>query len=222
VSSTPSIFNVEGDIVSSEYTTGEVVASTQRAGVSGDLVSVIASWATGITLAGHTNPIRDVHSRLRAIIPEQPDGELPSGVEEMSILIKLDTNVQYLTLAIYLISNNMFSSENLSKMVECLQSLGHGRILGPLLSVKTSTVCAFAEKLFIAAVKAENIGIVKEVLNGDVDPNRWDEYGFDTSLSYTPLQNVATKGNIELVQLLLEAGAEVNALAAGEYGRTAL
>src|SRR5277367_6053834 len=68
----------------------------------GEIISVLASWATATTLTGQANAIRDVHSRLRAIIPEQLDGGHIASAEKLPGLIKLDANAQYLSLAVYL------------------------------------------------------------------------------------------------------------------------
>ena len=52
----------------------------------------MASWTTNMTLTGHANPIRNVYSRLRAILPEQLDGELLASAGDLPRLIKLDKN----------------------------------------------------------------------------------------------------------------------------------
>jgi ankyrin repeat protein len=108
---------------------------------------------------------------LRAILPEQLDEDLLASIEKLPGLIKLDANAQYLSLAVYLISNNMFEAENFSKIVEYLQRQRDGRLLRSLLSVKASAVDAFAEKLLVAAAKGGNTMIIKEVLDAGTDPN---------------------------------------------------
>jgi hypothetical protein len=62
------------------------------AGESGEIISVLASWATDTNLAGNANTIRNVHSRLRAILPEQLDGELLESAKKLPGLVKLDAN----------------------------------------------------------------------------------------------------------------------------------
>jgi hypothetical protein len=141
------------------------------AGVSGEMVSVLASWVAGTTLIGHANTVQNVHSYLRAILPEQLDRELLARAERLPGLIELDKNAQYLSLAMFLISNNMLEAENFNKIVEYLEHQRDRLLLRSLLSVKASTVDAFAEKLLIASVKSGKTMIAKVVLDAGIDPN---------------------------------------------------
>jgi hypothetical protein len=84
-------------------------------GASREIISVLATWATSTTPIGHASTVRNVHSHLRAILPEQLDGGLLETTEKLPGLVKLDANAQYLSLTVYLISNNMFEAENFSK-----------------------------------------------------------------------------------------------------------
>jgi len=55
----------------------------------------------------------------------------------------------------------------------------------------------------IEAVKADNMATVKELIGSGVDINQQDEHG------WTPLNWAAGRGNLELVALLVESGADV-------------
>lgn len=210
------MFDVEEDIVSSEYTTGDVATSTQRASVSRELISVMASW-TGITLAGYSNPIRIIHSRLRAILPEQLHREFLGSTEDLPGLMKLDENAQYLSLAMYLISNNMLQNMDCGKVIGYFEHQRGRHLLNSLLSMKgLPAVDAFAEKLLVTAATVANTMIIKELLKAGLDPNTRDGYSYKQ-----PLQYAVGRSNNELVQVLLAAGADVNT-AAHSNGRTAL
>jgi hypothetical protein len=62
------------------------------ASISGEIISVLASWVAGTTLIGYTNTVRNVYSRLCTILPEQLDKDLLTSIEKLSGLIKLDEN----------------------------------------------------------------------------------------------------------------------------------
>jgi hypothetical protein len=89
------------------------------------------------------------------------------------------------------------------------------RLLRLALGSKASTIEAFAERLFVAAIRSEDIEIVHMLLSYGVDPSRW-------SYLDTPLICVIQGGNSELAQLLIHFGADVNAPPAGGYCQTAL
>ena len=172
------------------------------------------AWTTSTTLAGHSNPIQYVYSRLRAILPEQLDREFLASTG----LIKLDENAQYHSLAMYLISNNMLQEVDNSKVMGYFEHQRGWHLLNSLLSKRgLPAVDAFAEKLLVIAARVANTMIIKELLKAGLDPNTQDGYNFKQ-----PLQYAAERGNIELVQILLVAGADINAAAADNYGRTAL
>lgn len=100
----------------------------------------------------------------------------------------------------------MLEAEYFSKIVKYLEHQRDRQLLRTLLSVKALAVEAFTEKLLMVSIKAENTIVIKEVLEDGIDPNLWNDSG-----RRTPLHYVATRGNIELIQALLDAGADVNA-----------
>ncbi|MFN2254630.1 MAG: ankyrin repeat domain-containing protein [Candidatus Promineifilaceae bacterium] len=64
---------------------------------------------------------------------------------------------------------------------------------------------AALEKELIANIQAGNAAAVEELLNGGVDPDFVDQWG-----NNAPLPLAAKEGRLEIVQLLVEAGADVN------------
>jgi hypothetical protein len=99
------------------------------------------------------------------------DSKLSVGNEEMRKLIKLDGNFQFFSLAAYLLSNNMLDVEETSTMADLFLDQGNRRLLRSLLSIRSPTVEAFAEKLFLAATKCKNGEVMQECLDVGVDPD---------------------------------------------------
>jgi ankyrin repeat protein len=181
------------------------------ANASGILTSALTTWAENFSTS-QTKLTRDLHSHLRLMVPEQGDRNLHSDNTTGFNLIKTDMDPQILSLVLYLMSNNMMKEDGTRKVVEYFKHNSGKRFLRLALSIKASTIEAFAERLFVAAVRSEDIEIVYILLSYGVDPSRW-------SYLYTPLICVLQRGNSELAQLLINFGADVNA---DEYGRTAL
>lgn len=65
------------------------------------------------------------------------------------------------------------------------------------------------------------IKLCREMLRAGADPNAYTRYNRSLRLM-TPLQMAAKRGDIDVVELLLLEGAEVNSPAKGRYGSTAL
>ncbi|RDW66551.1 hypothetical protein BP6252_10186 [Coleophoma cylindrospora] len=181
------------------------------------LASCLASSSDDARLAPKTHQaiqMRQVHNHLRALLPEHV--ELPTTVGDSFGLIKLDESIQHLSLAIYLVSNNMLD-QNRDCMIAYLDRLDNRGLLDAVLSVRIPTIQAFAEGLFQIAKQSMNMKVIKATIKAGVSPDiRSGEF------DRTALQTAAFRDNIELVQLLLAAGADVNAPAAQEEGRTAL
>ena len=168
---------------------------------------------TGITPT-LSNTVRRIHSHLRAIIPEEFERESNAGHKDTSGLIKMTGNVQHLSLAVFLLTNNMLNTEKVAVMTQLFQDTSNVQFLRSLLSVRNPTVEALAEKLLLAAIQSEHQFMAQTCLEAGADPN-------SQLLGRTALQYVAGKANIKITRSLLDAGADVNAPPA-DNGRTAL
>ena len=78
----------------------------------------LPTWATTTTPASRSNILRHIHNYLRAIMPEDFDREPREGTKTMRGLIKINENIQYLSLAVYLLTNNMLRIEKVAIMAE--------------------------------------------------------------------------------------------------------
>ena len=150
-------------------------------------------------------------------MPEQHDGEHIGDIPETFGLTKLDANAHYLSLAVYLMSNNMLGLEYRIKIIDYLDNHIDSRVVEALLSSKTLTISAFGENLWEAAIEARNTNIIKAILRIGVKADH--RFGY---FRCTAIQYAIRKGYIELIGILLNAGADVNAPAGVQYGKTAL
>ena len=68
-----------------------------------------------------------------------------------------------------------------------------------------ASLCVFCPSPLMEAMKQSDNNMARVLLEGGAEPNLIDKYGGDTALRYA-----ITSGNIEGVQLLLDAGAKIN------------
>lgn len=121
--------------------------------------------------------------------------------------------VEFLNLTLFMMSNN-FLELNTDVGMEIYDWIIEGR-LGPdfldyLLSIAGPTTEALAEHLFALAIEEEDDDTVKEILKiSGLDPN---EPRCFTKRAHpiTPLQNACELCSPQLVQVLIDAGADVN------------
>ncbi|EMD62800.1 hypothetical protein COCSADRAFT_161359 [Bipolaris sorokiniana ND90Pr] len=125
---------------------------------------------TGITPT-LSNTVRRIHSHLRAIIPEEFERESNAGHKDTSGLIKMTGNVQHLSLAVFLLTNNMLNTEKVAVMTQLFQDTSNVQFLRSLLSVRNPTVEALAEKLLLAAIQSEHQFMAQTCLEAGADPN---------------------------------------------------
>ncbi|KAJ5083544.1 hypothetical protein N7456_012971 [Penicillium angulare] len=78
---------------------------------------------------------------------------------------------------------------------------------------------AISNDAFIAAIKLQDVSLVRKLISAGINLNTISD-GVDWK--YTPLQQAVKSNNIDLVKLILEAGAGVNEPPASVYGATAL
>ncbi|KAK5109714.1 hypothetical protein LTR85_002283 [Meristemomyces frigidus] len=130
--------------------------------------------------------------------------------------LQLQGNCELLESMIYLAYYNMLSELDAQNLVRQIYRSKDYSPLEALLSGRLPTMKALASTFFLAAIETSDVRLAKICLSTGMDP--------DTSIGQRkrPL-SVATKhGSLELVQLLLQNGADVNAPPAEKYWRTAL
>ncbi len=160
--------------------------------------------------------IRKVHSRLRAILPEDLDTEI-SATTQLIPAADLATAMPYINLVVYLLSNNLLQNEERDKTIRLLGQQKYLRLLHRLLAIKGPTTEALIENVFIDAVFAQDGNILQVALKAGANPNKTTTRFTGSALSY-----LARKDNLPLVMLLLDAGADINGPSAEKRGRTVL
>jgi hypothetical protein len=179
------------------------------------VISTLSSRATTASTSTLSNTVRPIHHRLRAMIPEDFDRGPNASHKGTSGLIKMDGNVQHVSLAVFLLTNNLVATDEVAEVVGLFVGASDVQLLRSLLAIQTPTVEALSESLLLGALQSENVIVVQTCLEAGANSN-------STLLGRTALQYVAGKANIWLVQVLLKAKADVNAPPAHDSGRTAL
>lgn len=123
-----------------------------------------------------------------------------------------------MNIAIYLISNGLFGDGIPNKLVNHFRQPGNVEYLRSLLSIRTPTIDAFVEEIFIQVIHAGHMKLVEIILKTGVNPN------MESSLILTtPPIYASGKCNLKIVKLLLQHSANANAIPARRHlGRMAL
>ncbi|RYP80332.1 hypothetical protein DL770_006279 [Monosporascus sp. CRB-9-2] len=165
---------------------------------------LFANW-TSYSPILNTRDIHALYSYFRPFILESRDGELLEGVS--NILGSLPGGLlQFLSYAINLLSNNLLSETDIDRLAQWIDDIQGYKLLAKLLSLKASTIQAFASNLLPGALRLKNASLLHTLLNAGINPDLPIDYN-----KILPLQHVSHFGTTELAQLLLHFGADVNA-----------
>jgi ankyrin repeat protein len=118
-------------------------------------------------------------------------------------------SIEFLNLTAYLISNNFPAQSNGKEIYEWLKTHGKSS-LNVIQSMKGPSAEALLENLFRLAVEAEDIPIVKNLVQTGVDPNGSSCALDGCPVPLTPLQFACLKGNTQLAKELIKAGSSID------------
>jgi ankyrin repeat protein len=158
-----------------------------------------------------------VHSRLQAVSLELSEGEHLSSIHALLGPLNKDTFSQFLKYAAFLSSNNMLDAAQCDKIVQWIIDNNNHSNLRAFFSQDMPTVNAFARSIFESALRLSDTEVVRILLAFGVDPSpptRMD--------GKTPLVLAISMRDMRLCEVLLNAGADVNALSAGTVEDSAL
>ncbi len=149
--------------------------------------------------------------KLMALMPENAFSNHPVSMQLTVSHGHQSSVLNFLNLTMFLVSNNFFGatadvSKKVYNWVKCHSNAG---LLDYLLSISGPTAEALAENLFPLAIDADDVCTVKKLMESGIDPNE-QMYCTSYGLFRTPLQRACEMRSLELVRLLIEAGADVN------------
>jgi ankyrin repeat protein len=166
----------------------------------------------------NTKSIDYITSRLEPITIDRDNGELVRNVKKLYGSSPSVALFRFFGFCVYLSSNNLMSDHETDKFLRWMTQNGHSWILRTLFRWKTSTVEVFATNLLVSAARLEDVDTVQILIEGGVEINAPSGRVHRS----TALQETVRKGNVRLVEILLNAGADPNIQFLGMYGGTVL
>jgi uncharacterized protein len=148
---------------------------------------------------------------IEALMPENVFSNHPMSMQVQSSQAHQSSAVNFLVLTMFLVSNNFFGatadvSEKVYDWIQCDSNVG---LLECLLSIKGPTAEALAENLLRLAIDADDVRMVKKIIELGIDLNE-QICGTYYGKNVTPLQRACIINSLELVRVFVEAGADVN------------
>jgi ankyrin repeat protein len=154
---------------------------------------------------------RSFGQTVRALMPENVFSSHPVSIQMTVSQDHQSSVLNFLNLAMFLVSNNFFGatadvSKNVYKWVRRHSNAG---LLEYLLSISGPTAEALAENLFRLAIDDDDVLTVKKIMESGIDPNE-QIYRTQYGPGLTPLHRACEMHSLELVRVLIGAGADVN------------
>jgi len=151
-----------------------------------------------------TETLMEVISQLRDYIPERYDGEMTADCGQ---LINFSTDrvfLSFLGYAVYLSTNNLLDGYQINAMLGLLLQSKYFHTIVSFLDSDLPTIEAFSQKLFEAALQSCDKAAIAALLGAGVDLIL---VGHSFGQGYL---TVVKNDEIEIVQILLENGLDVN------------
>ncbi|OQU94322.1 Ankyrin repeat-containing protein [Cladophialophora immunda] len=159
--------------------------------------------------ADRDDPPTAFSRNLNALMPENLVSSNTANLQ-MTLPQPSSPAVDFLNLTLFMASNKLFTqdsdiSKNLYGWIKRRSNVG---LLESLLSVGGPTAEALAEQVFALAMEAEDAPTIKRILDSGLNPNELRCFGIVGQV--TPLERACEMRSLELIRVLLDAGADVN------------
>ena len=148
-----------------------------------------------------------IASELDNVLIECEEGELVKNIKKMVGPSVLESSFQLLRYSVYLSSNNLLSTYHTDKLLQWVVESGKFSIIDRLIRMKKSSTEVFASNLLVSAARKQYVKIVHAFIALGIDINI---PGGGQDYKTTALYEAAAKRDINLVMILLEAGADPN------------
>lgn len=148
---------------------------------------------------------------VKALIPENVFSNHLVGMQMTVSQGHQSQVLNFLNLAMFLVSNNFFgaTADVSRKVYRWVKRHSNAGLLEYLLSISGPTAEALAENLFRLAINDDDVLTVKKIMESGIDPNG-QIYRTRRGLGLTPVHRACEMRSLELVRVLIEAGADVN------------
>ena len=158
----------------------------------------------------------DNHESLRNLTSslfteEMFSDQLPSEMATV-LLWKESPTTEFLRLIVFLISNSFLETNHslIRSIFEWLQDEKNTCFLEYLLSMEGPTFNSLREQVFRYAIQEEAVSIVNSLLGAGMDPNEEMCYDSQSGERITPICCASFYGYLEVVKILISAGADPN------------
>ena len=143
---------------------------------------------------------------MEAVSLERTEGELVSNIQSFLGPFNHQALLVSFKHAAYLASNNLLSDDQEDRLLQWIVENIAPPTLQMLFSVEMPTTQAFARAMFQSALRNEDVDVVRTLLACGVDARPVAS----RSWPQTPLELAASRGHLELANILLEWGVGTN------------
>jgi ankyrin repeat protein len=156
---------------------------------------------------GDSGYVQDVISYLEPITLDRTDGKLTQDMVNLLAPHQAGTLLQHLSYSVYLASDNLLSQVQIKNLYNLMVQNKYHWILGTLAEIDLPITRIFLANIFLCVIISEDVDIIQVMISKGADVDAPAQAGSKEDRE-TPLQAAVSTGNIQLVDLLLRAGAD--------------